>query len=78
MSHPLYPHLFTPLDLGFTTLSNRALMGSMHTGWEEKKDDMRALSAYFAGRAKGGVGLMVAGGIAPERTVGISTPPGGS
>jgi 2,4-dienoyl-CoA reductase (NADPH2) len=67
MSHPLYPHLFSPLSLGFTTLKNRALMGSMHTGLEEKKDDMRALSAYFAERAKGGVGLIVTGGIAPSR-----------
>jgi len=65
--HPLYPHLFTPLDLGFTTLPNRVLMGSMHTGLEEKKDDLRALAAYFAVRARGGVGLMVTGGIAPNR-----------
>jgi len=65
--HPLYPHLFTPLDLGFTTLPNRVLMGSMHTGLEEKKDDMRALAAYFAERAEGGVGLMVTGGIAPNQ-----------
>jgi 2,4-dienoyl-CoA reductase (NADPH2) len=62
-----YPHLFAPLDLGFTTLKNRALMGSMHTGLEEHKDDLRALAAYFATRAKGGVGLMVTGGIAPNR-----------
>ncbi len=65
--HPLYPHLFTPLDLGFTTLPNRVLMGSMHTGLEEKKDDLRALAAYFAARARGGAGLMVTGGIAPNR-----------
>ncbi|MDO8368369.1 MAG: NADPH-dependent 2,4-dienoyl-CoA reductase [Saprospiraceae bacterium] len=65
--HPLYPHLFTPLDLGFTTLPNRVLMGSMHTGLEEKKDDLRALAAYFAARARGGVGLMVTGGISPNR-----------
>jgi 2,4-dienoyl-CoA reductase (NADPH2) len=63
----LYPHLFTPLDLGFTTLPNRALMGSMHTGLEEHKDGLRALAAYFATRAKGGAGLMVTGGIAPNR-----------
>jgi 2,4-dienoyl-CoA reductase (NADPH2) len=67
MSQLLYPTLFTPLDLGFTTLKNRAIMGSMHTGLEEKKDDMRALAAYFEARAKGGVGLMVTGGIAPNR-----------
>lgn len=64
--HP-YPHLFSPLDLGFTILKNRALMGSMHTGLEEHKDDLKALAAYFAARAKGGVGLMVTGGIAPNR-----------
>ncbi|MFN0034222.1 MAG: FAD-dependent oxidoreductase [Saprospiraceae bacterium] len=63
----LYPHLFAPLDLGFTTLPNRVLMGSMHTGLEEKKDDLRALAEYFAARARGGVGLMVTGGIAPNR-----------
>jgi 2,4-dienoyl-CoA reductase (NADPH2) len=62
-----YPHLFRPLDLGFTTLKNRALMGSMHTGLEEHKDDLQALARYFAERAKGGIGLMVTGGIAPNR-----------
>ena len=62
-----YPHLFTPLDLGFTTLKNRALMGSMHTGLEEHKDGLRSLAAYFAARARGGIGLMVTGGIAPNR-----------
>ncbi len=65
--HPLYPHLFTPLDLGFTTLPNRILMGSMHTGLEEEKGTLRRLAAYFAARARGGVGLMVTGGIAPNR-----------
>jgi 2,4-dienoyl-CoA reductase (NADPH2) len=65
--HPQYPNLFSPLDLGFTTLPNRVLMGSMHTGLEEKKDDLRALAEYFAARARGGVGLMVTGGIAPNR-----------
>ncbi|MFN0215496.1 MAG: FAD-dependent oxidoreductase [Saprospiraceae bacterium] len=65
--HPIYPHLFTPLDLGFTTLPNRVLMGSMHTGLEEKKDQLMALAEYFAARARGGVGLMVTGGIAPNR-----------
>ncbi len=63
----MYPHLFKPLDLGFTTLPNRVLMGSMHTGLEEKKDDLRALAAYFAARARGGAGLIVTGGIAPNR-----------
>jgi 2,4-dienoyl-CoA reductase (NADPH2) len=65
--HPTYPHLFQPLDLGFTTLKNRAIMGSMHTGLEEHKDDLKALAAYFAERARGGIGLMVTGGIAPNR-----------
>ncbi|MBV6439561.1 MAG: NADPH-dependent 2,4-dienoyl-CoA reductase [Haliscomenobacteraceae bacterium CHB4] len=66
-AHPLYPHLFSPLDLGFATLKNRVLMGSMHTGLEEHKDGLKALAAYFATRARGGVGLMVTGGIAPNR-----------
>lgn len=60
-----YPHLFQPLDLGFTQLKNRVLMGSMHTGLEEGKD-LSKLAAYFAERAKGGVGLIVTGGIAPN------------
>lgn len=62
-----YPHLFSPLDLGFTTLKNRSLMGSMHTGLEERNDDMKALAAYFAERARGGAGLMVTGGVSPNR-----------
>ena len=62
-----YPKLLQPLDLGFTQLKNRVLMGSMHTGLEEGKDLSR-LAAYFAERAKGGVGLMVTGGIAPNWT----------
>ena len=65
--HPQYPRLFAPLDLGFTTLSNRVLMGSMHTGLEEDHKDLHRLAAYFAARARGGVGLMVTGGIAPNR-----------
>ncbi|MEI6408839.1 MAG: NADPH-dependent 2,4-dienoyl-CoA reductase [Bacteroidota bacterium] len=65
--HPHYPNLFTPLDLGFTTIKNRVLMGSMHTGLEETKDHFERLAAYFAARARGGVGLMVTGGIAPNR-----------
>jgi len=62
-----YPHIFEPLDLGFTTLKNRLLMGSMHTGLEDRVWDYDKLAAYFAERAKGGVGLMVTGGIAPNR-----------
>lgn len=67
MPHPTYPHLFTPLDLGFTTLRNRTLMGSMHTGLEESKNGFAKMAAYFAERAAGGVALMVTGGIAPNR-----------
>ena len=62
-----YPHLFEPLDLGFTTLKNRILMGSMHTGLEESKNGYQKMAAFFAERAKGGVGLIVTGGIAPNR-----------
>ncbi len=62
-----YPHLFEPLDLGFTTLKNRILMGSMHTGLEESKNGYPKMAAFFAERARGGVGLIVTGGIAPNR-----------
>jgi 2,4-dienoyl-CoA reductase (NADPH2) len=65
MSSP-YPHLLAPLDLGFTTLKNRVLMGSMHTGLEDKAKDFPKLAAYFAERARGGVGLIVTGGFAPN------------
>jgi 2,4-dienoyl-CoA reductase (NADPH2) len=61
-----YPHLLAPLDLGFTTLKNRVLMGSMHTGLEDRSRDFPRLAAYFAERARGGVGLMVTGGFAPN------------
>lgn len=61
-----YPHLFAPLDLGFLTLPNRVLMGSMHTGLEDRARNYEKLAAYFAERARGGVGLMVTGGIAPN------------
>jgi len=60
-----YSHLLSPLDLGFTTLKNRVLMGSMHTGLEDHKKDFPKLAAYFAERAAGEVGLIVTGGIAP-------------
>ncbi|GKY88781.1 NADPH-dependent 2,4-dienoyl-CoA reductase [Sinisalibacter aestuarii] len=60
-----YPHLLAPLDLGFTTLKNRVLMGSMHTGLEERGDWGR-VAEYYAARARGGVGLIVTGGIAPN------------
>ncbi|WP_277051830.1 NADPH-dependent 2,4-dienoyl-CoA reductase [Zestomonas thermotolerans] len=62
----LYPHLLAPLDLGFTTLKNRTLMGSMHTGLEERPGGFERMAAYFAERARGGVGLMVTGGIGPN------------
>lgn len=62
-----YPHLLKPLDLGFTTLKNRVLMGSMHTGMEDHFWNYDKLAAYFAERARGGVGLIVTGGIAPNR-----------
>ena len=61
-----YPHLLAPLDLGFTTIANRSLMGSMHTGLEEEKDGFNKLAAFYEARAKGGVGLIVTGGISPN------------
>ena len=61
-----YPHLFQPLDLGHTTLRNRVLMGSMHTGLEDHARDFPKLAAYFGERAAGGVGLIVTGGFAPN------------
>ncbi|MEL6948654.1 MAG: NADPH-dependent 2,4-dienoyl-CoA reductase [Pseudomonadota bacterium] len=61
-----YPNLFTPLDLGFTTIKNRILMGSMHTGLEDGNQHAR-LAAYFRERARGDVGLIVTGGYAPNR-----------
>ncbi|WP_199758527.1 NADPH-dependent 2,4-dienoyl-CoA reductase [Aquabacterium soli] len=63
--HSLYPHLLTPLDLGFTQLKNRVLMGSMHTGLEDSRD-LSKLAAYFRERAEGDVGLIVTGGFAPN------------
>ena len=63
---PSYPHLLKPLDLGFTTLRNRVLMGSMHTGLEDRRGDFPKLAAYFAERAAGGVGLIVTGGFSPN------------
>ena len=61
-----YKHIFEPLDLGFTTLKNRILMGSMHTGLEEEKNGIDKIATYYGERAKGGVGLIVTGGIAPN------------
>lgn len=65
--HSLYPHLLEPLDLGHVTLKNRVLMGSMHVGLEEERFGLKKLAAYFARRAAGDVGLIVTGGIAPNR-----------
>src|ERR1044072_8867792 len=62
-----YARLFTPLELGFTRLANRIVMGSMHTGLEDRARDFPKLAAYFAERARGGAGLLVSGGIAPNR-----------
>ena len=67
MSKPAYPNLLKPLNLGFVTLPNRVLMGSMHTGLEDRVWNWPRLTAYFVERARGGVGLMVTGGIAPNR-----------
>ncbi len=61
-----YPHLLAPLDLGFTTLANRVLMGSMHTGLEDSRKHFPRMAAFYAERARGGVGLIVTGGFAPN------------
>ncbi|MFE5511329.1 FAD-dependent oxidoreductase [Streptomyces sp. NPDC056529] len=61
-----YPHLLSPLDLGFTTLPNRVIMGSMHVGLEEAEHGFARMAAFYAERARGGVGLIVTGGIAPN------------
>ncbi len=66
MSHSIYPNLLSPLDLGFTTLRNRTLMGSMHTGLEEASKGSERMAAFYAERARGGAGLIVTGGIAPN------------
>src|SRR5688500_8296930 len=65
-THPQFPHLFASLDLGFCSLRNRVLMGSMHTGLEDRARDFPKLAAYFAERAAGGVGLIVTGGFSPN------------
>ncbi|PJE79063.1 2,4-dienoyl-CoA reductase [NADPH] [invertebrate metagenome] len=66
-AHTHFPHLLKPLDLGFTTLKNRVLMGSMHTGLEERPKGFDQLAAFYAERAKGGVALIVTGGISPNK-----------
>ena len=67
MEESKYPHLLTPLDLGFTQLKNRVLMGSMHTGLEEAPGGFERMAVYYAERARGGVGLIVTGGVAPNK-----------
>src|SRR5579862_6447917 len=64
--HPTYPKLLAPLDLGFTTLRNRTIMGSMHTGLEDAARDFPRMAAFYAERARHGVGLIVTGGFAPN------------
>lgn len=66
MTEQAYPHMLAPLDLGFTVLKNRVLMGSMHTGLEESKNGFEKMAVFYADRARGGVGLIVTGGIAPN------------
>ncbi len=61
-----FPHLLQPLDLGFTQLKNRLLMGSMHTGLEEEKGGFEKLAVFYKERVEGGVGLIVTGGISPN------------
>ena len=61
-----YPHVFAPLDLGFTRLKNRILMGSMHTGLEEAPDGFPRMAEYYAERARGGVGMIITGGFPPN------------
>src|SRR5438552_6848614 len=67
MNNSTFPQLMAPLDLGFTTLRNRVIMGSMHTGLEDRFYNYGKLAAYFRERARGGVGLIVTGGISPNR-----------
>ena len=67
MNQTAYPHLLQPLDLGFTTLKNRVLMGSMHLGLEEAPQGFERMAAFYAERARGGVALIVTGGIGPNK-----------
>lgn len=66
MTTTAYPNLLAPLDLGFTQIANRVLMGSMHTGLEEERGGFAKLAAFYEARAKGGVGLIVTGGVSPN------------
>mgnify|MGYP006076711625 FL=1 len=67
-----YPHLFAPLDLGFTQLRNRSIMGSMHTGLEEMPDGFNRMAAFYAERAAGGIGMIITGGISPNEEGGLA------
>ena len=67
-----YPRLFEPLDLGFTTLKNRSIMGSMHTGLEEMPDGFERMAAFYAERAAGGIGMIITGGISPNEEGGVA------
>jgi len=69
--HDHYPTLFSPLDLGFTRLRNRSIMGSMHTGLEEMSDGFERMAAFYAERASGGIGMIITGGISPNEEGGI-------
>ena len=71
-AHP-YPHLFQPLDLGFTQLKNRVVMGSMHLGLEEAENGFERMATFYAERAAGGVALIVTGGIGPNAEGGVGT-----
>ena len=71
MSNPHYPHLFQPLDLGFTELKNRVVMGSMHLGLEEAEHGFERMAAFYAERAAGGAALIVTGGIGPNAEGGV-------
>ena len=68
-----YPHIFSPLDLGFTRLKNRILMGSMHTGLEEAEGGFERMAAYYAERARGGVGMIITGGFFPNSEAGYGS-----
>ena len=74
--HPQYPHLFSPLAVAHLTLPNRVIMGSMHIGLEENRDGMKALSEFYKERAQGGAGLIVTGGVSPNRRGALG--PGGA
>ena len=67
-----YPRLFEPLNLGFTVIKNRSIMGSMHTGLEEMPDGFERMAAFYAERAAGGIGMIITGGISPNEEGGVA------